>query len=328
MPKLEKLNKWQRWMKLLRHLDRKGQTVQQLTDRLRAEGIEVSVRTVQRDLKEMLEAHEGVESRGDKPIEWRWAEDATWASPEVDTTQAVAWALLEQYAVNLLPPAWFRGLTPFFNAARRGMTQSERAWLERVRVIPTAFSLQQPKIDLKVRDYVCEALKSSRQLRFTYRKGGVDEVHYEAVNPLALAQRDRELILVATHERSNGAPREFPIHRILGDIAVTDTRAIRPARFSIDDYIRTGGFQYSDGTLQIVTLDVAPWLVARLRETPLSDDQKIQSTSDGRALVTATVPKSLGFVWWLAGLGEDAQMVSNHVDGEQFPRAKERDATK
>jgi len=302
----EDVNKWQRWIWIMRLLDRKGATPQALAARLEEEKrVKVSVRTIQRDLNEMSECLE-IESTSGKPAAWRWRGDSPWrVSPEADATQAVAWTMLERMGQDLLPPNFLDALAPFFKAAKKGVTQRERMWLENVRVIPTAFSLKPPTITAKVRDWVCEALRDGRQISFDYRRMGEEVRHYDAVNPLGLVQRDRELILVATHAGSGGETREFLLHRIV-DVRLIDRIAVRPAGFSLDDYIAKGGFQYSDGTLRKVTLEVAPWLGVRLKETPLSDDQKIEPTEGGRWTVTATVPNSRGFEWWLMTMGEDA----------------------
>jgi hypothetical protein len=122
------------------------------------------------------------------------------------------------------------------------------------------------------------------------------------------------LILVATHAGSGGETRELLLHRIV-DVRLIDRNAVRPAGFLLDDYIAKGGFQYSDGTLRKVTLEVAHWLGVRLEETPLSDDQKIEPAEGGRWTVTATVPNSRGFEWWLMTMGEDAELLAG--EGEE-----------
>lgn len=299
------LNKWQRWLLIMRFLGRERSTPQELVVRFEQSGVKVSVRTIQRDLNEMSECLE-LESTDGKPAAWRWRRDSHWlVSPVADATQAAAWTMLERLGRDLLPPSWFDTLGPFFKAAKQGVTERERAWLDNVRMIPTAFSLQAPIITAKVRDWVCEALRDGRQLSFDYRRMGEEVRRYDAVNPLGLVQRDRELILVATHAGSGGETREFLLHRV-EEVRRIDRNAVRPAGFSLNDYIAKGGFQYSDGTLRKVTLEVAPWLGVRLKETPLSDDQEIEPAEAGRWTVTATVPNSRGFEWWLMTMGEDA----------------------
>jgi predicted DNA-binding transcriptional regulator YafY len=222
---------------------------------------------------------------------------------------------VERHARDLLPPSWLDELTPFFLAARRGMTRSQLDWLEQVRVIPTAFSLRAPKIEQKVQALVCEALKEQRQLRFTYRKAGETDVQYDAVNPYGLVQRDKELILLATHARSDDELREFLLHRIAWDIELLNEKRTRKAGFTLDDYIHKGGFQYSSNSMQRVTLRVPRWLAVRLRETPLSDDQTIAPIDSDTWTVRATVPDSEGFKWWLMTFGTDLNLVSSE-EGE------------
>lgn len=160
------------------------------------QGMQVSLRTVQRDLAELV-SHVPIESDDAKACGWRWKKDSAWlVSPEADASQAVAWAMLEQLAGGLLPPNIQRSIAPFFKAAARGMTKREQAWMEKVRVVPNSFSLLPPKISPKVHDLVCEALYEGKQLEFDYKREGETPKYYREVNPFGLVQVDRQLILV------------------------------------------------------------------------------------------------------------------------------------
>lgn len=304
--KLSSTNKWGRWLAIMQRLPRSGRkiTAEQLVQMLGEQGMRVSLRTIQRDLAEMMD-YIPIESDDAKERGWRWKKESAWlVSPEADASQAVAWAMLEQLAGGLLPPAIQRSLAPFFDAATRGMTRREKAWLEKIRVVPNGFSLLPPQISPKVHDLVCEALYQGKQLEFDYKREGETPKHYREVNPLGLVQQDRELILVATHAESENKPRHFLLQRFI-NLRPLEQVASKPPGFSLDNYIALGGFGFGSGTSKQVELHVVHWLGIKLMETPLSLDQKIVENADGSWIVTATVPDCQAFDWWVMSMGEN-----------------------
>lgn len=307
MPKkLSLTNKWGRWLAIMRCLPRPGRkiTVERVVQMLEEQGMETSLRTVQRDLAELVE-YIPIESDDARERGWSWKKDSAWlVSPEFDATQAAAWAMLEQLAGGLLPPNIQRSIAPFFKAATKGMTKREQAWLEKVRVVPNGFSLLPPKISPKVHDLVCEALYEGRQLEFDYMREGEAQKHYSEVNPLGLVQMDKQLILVATHAESGNEPRQFLLQRFI-DLRLREQVASKPTGFLLDDYIALGGFGFSSGKTKQVELYVVHWLGVKLLETPLSFDQKIVKSKDGTWVVNATVPDCQAFDWWVMSMGEN-----------------------
>lgn len=307
MPKkLSATKKWGRWLAIMRCLPRPGRkvTAERVVRMLDEQGMRVSLRTVQRDLSEMV-GHLPIESDDARERGWRWEKDSAWlVSPEADASQAVAWAMLEQLAGGLLPANIQRSLAPFFHAATRGMTKREKDWLDKVRVVPNGFALLPPNISPKVHDRVCEALYEGRQLKFDYMREGEIPTHYREVNPLGLAQVDKQLILVATHAESQNEPRQFLLHRFI-DLWVLEETAAKPPGFSLDGYIAMGGFGFSSGETKQVELHVVHWLGVKLQETPLSSDQKISENADGSWIVNATVPDCQAFDWWVMSMGEN-----------------------
>lgn len=307
MPKkLSLTNKWGRWLAIMRCLPRPGRkiTAERVVQMLAEQDMKVSLRTIQRDLAEMV-AYIPIESDDARERGWRWKKDSAWlVSPEFDASQAVAWAMLEQLAGGLLPPNIQRSIAPFFKAASRGMTKREQAWMEKVRVVPNGFSLLPPKISPKVHDLVCEALYEGKQLEFDYKREGEIPKHYCEVNPLGLVQVDKQLILVATHAESGNEPRQFLLQRFV-DLRMLEQAASKPPGFSLDDYIALGGFGFSSGKTKQVELHVAHWLGVKLQETPLSSDQKIVENADGSWIVNATVPDCQAFDWWVMSMGEN-----------------------
>ena len=70
-----------------------------------------------------------------------------------------------------------------------------------------------------------------------------------------------------------------------------------PDHFDLDAYIRAGGFEYPEGEpIPLVAL-FQRGAARHLRETPLSDDQRIVDEDDWRVRLTATVNDTALLRW-------------------------------
>ena len=88
-----------------------------IRDHLAALGIDVELRTIQRDLANLKE-HFPLECRKDcMPHSWRW-EKSTSPSGTLNVTQAVTLRLVEEQLQNLLSPRLIQELQPLFAQAK------------------------------------------------------------------------------------------------------------------------------------------------------------------------------------------------------------------
>ena len=148
----------------------KKASTRQLCDALAARGIEVNLRSIQRDL-ERLAPHFPITSDGNKPeAGWQWTKGATELSlPGLDDQAALAWVLAGQYLDALLPSDIKDVLSPRFEAARQILAKTPLArtkrWAERVVAKPKGFQLLPPKVVRGVPEAVQEALLNRKRLR-------------------------------------------------------------------------------------------------------------------------------------------------------------------
>jgi predicted DNA-binding transcriptional regulator YafY len=77
----------------------------------------------------------------------------------------------------------------------------------------------------------------------------------------------------------------------------------RPGGFNLDEYIQSGEFQYPVGPPIQLKAKFLRAAAAHLVETPLSDDQVIESLDADHVCVTATVRDTAQLDWWLLGFG-------------------------
>ncbi|MDW8468151.1 MAG: WYL domain-containing protein [Burkholderiales bacterium] len=205
---------------MLRLLPRypKKTTAREIRDRLAAQQLETTTRTVQRDLVELSRAFPIAFDGRSKPYGWSWAKDApSLALPSLTVAEAMTLQMVEQHLKGLLPASTVSVLEPYFRAAAERIEAAtgrrRHVWLDRVRVLPPAQQLLPPKVDPAVQAAVYEAVLERRRLRIHYvRRGETQPVEYEA-SPLAIVQRGPVTYIVATLFGYRD-PRLLALHRV------------------------------------------------------------------------------------------------------------------
>lgn len=299
------------WQILSRLPNGKWIGTRDLQEQLQREGIDISLRTIQRDLNQIAERFP-IENNGATPQGWRWKSDAPIQSiPHMNSSQAVTFMMVEEHLKHLLPPSLLAEINPWFDLARKSLSSHQnnvRQWINRVRIIPATQPLIPPVVDRKAQTAIYEALLQDRQLQCIYvkRNAQKEEKSY-VLNPLALVQRGAIIYLVCTRQDKSEV-QTFALHRFKS-ATVLDSRALHPVGFDIDQYIDTGtlGFRVD---LQQATEDVQ--LVLHMHqndamtfiESKLSKDQQITDLEDDMKRISATVPFNLQLVWWLRGFGQ------------------------
>ena len=284
-------------------------------------GYRITRRQVQRDLERLsgsFAIRPDVEKRG-YARGWSWDRGAEiLALPAMDPRTALMLRLIQQFAPQLLPPTVSDELRPYFRRAEETLKQGKDGglarWNDCVRVVPREMPLLAPKLDGAVARTVYDALLQGK--RFTARYASRSAVGKEPsdveINPLGLVVRGNVVYLVCTYWNYEDV-RQIPIHRIR-QAKVLEKDASRPKDFDLDGYIRSGAFQYPNGSAsgKAVALKVVcdKDIATHLAETPLSTDQVIKRLNDEEALVTATVQDAQQLEWWLRAFGDAVEVVA------------------
>lgn len=311
---------YRQWQILSRLTTGKWMGTRELQEILEREGVEISLRTIQRDLNQIAQRFP-IESSKTIPQGWRWRSDAPIQSlPHMTSSQAVTFMMVEEHLKHLLPPSLIEEMNPWFDLARRSLsTQNNvRQWINRVRIVPATQPLIPPVVDRQAQQAVYEGLLQDKQLECIYQgRGQNSEVKTYILNPLALVQKGSIIYLVCTrHDKSD--IQTFALHRFKS-ANVLNTRALHPVNFDIDEYIESGalGFRVNfDQPTENVMLKLhMPEADAHyFEESQLSRDQQIEKLDHGMALIRATVPFTSQLVWWLRSFGNKIQKIEpEHV---------------
>jgi predicted DNA-binding transcriptional regulator YafY len=290
--------------------------VRSLKDRLAEDGLAVSLRTIQRDLRQLegLPAFPLV-SRGEgKTVRWSWEKEAAALElPSMSPRQALAFCLAEDHLSPILPPSTLGLLAPHFERARQVLQSvwgtPTAAWAKKVRLIGRGPALAPPHIKPDIQLTVSQALFEDRQLQVFYRPRGKAEPKGYILAPLALVFRDGMGYLVATTQ-SDDQVRQFALHRIIKAHMLTSPSR-RPFDFDLDQYLYEKsefGYPVSTKAISFKALFDAD-AAFHLSERPLSKDQHLRQRKNGQVLVEATVRDTQELRWWLLGFGEGVEVL-------------------
>ncbi|WP_120430303.1 helix-turn-helix transcriptional regulator [Acinetobacter baylyi] len=301
---------YRQWHILSRLSTGKWMGTRELQEILEREGIDISLRTIQRDLNQIAQRFP-IESNKTVPQGWRWRADAPLQSlPHMTSSQAVTFMMVEQHLKHLLPPSLIDEMNPWFDLARRSLsTQNNvRQWINRVRIVPASQPLIPPTVDKNAQQAIYEGLLQDKQIECVYTPRNIqaDEKIY-ILNPLALVQKGAIIYLICTRHDKNEV-QTFALHRFKS-ANVLNSRAMHPVDFDIDEYIDSGAlgfrFDYAKPTEMIqLKLTMTENTAQSFYETQLTRDQKIIPIDENIVEVSANVPFTSQLVWWLRSFGK------------------------
>ena len=306
---------YRQWQILSRLSTGKWMGTRELQEILNREGIDISLRTIQRDLNQ-ISLRFPIESSKTTPQGWRWRSDAPIQSlPHMTSSQAVTFMMVEEHLKHLLPPSLIEEMNPWFDLARRSLSSQNnvRQWINRVRIVPATQPSIPPVVDKASQQAIYEGLLQDKQLECMYQgRGQQSEEKTYILNPLALVQKGAIIYLVCTrHDKTD--IQTFALHRFKS-ATVLNSRALHPVDFDIDGYIDSGalGFRvdFNKPTEMIqLKLTMSERDALYFEESQLSKDQTIHKNEFGLAEVSATVPFTSQLVWWLRSFGKKLKKI-------------------
>lgn len=316
---------YRQWQILSRLSTGKWMGTRELQEILLREGIDISLRTIQRDLNQISQRFP-IESNKTIPQGWRWRSDAPIQSlPHMTSSQAVTFMMVEEHLKHLLPPSLIDEMNPWFDLARRSLsTQNNvRQWINRVRIVPANQPLIPPVVERQAQQSIYEGLLQDKQIECVYQaRGHQGEDRTYTLNPLGLVQKGSIIYLICTRFDKSDV-QTFALHRFKS-AKVLDSRALHPVDFDIDAYIDSGalGFRvdFSKPTENVdlkLTMNEAD--AHYFSESQLSLQQKIEKLDNGLYQISATVPLTNQLVSWLRSFGKkiikiEPEMLENYVN--------------
>ena len=283
-------------------------------------GINVSARTVQRDMIALAEVFMDIESKmlKDGGFGWYWNDKAkVILLSGLSANQALSFILVKKYLSQLFPEATLKELEPFFEYSDKVLYSLEGnalvKWPEKIAVVHPVQPLLAPEINGNFQKIISTALLENKKLKLDYVRLDGERSKY-TVNPVGLVFRGHVIYLIAV-KVDTGEQRQFALHRIKK--AEQLPADADPITLTLQEYLEQGnmGFAWNAWntatSLQEITFKCIfeAKSAKYLTETPLSKDQEIIPYKDGYVIVKATVRYTEQLVWWIRGYGSAIEVL-------------------
>lgn len=279
-----------------------------LQEKLAERGFHVTLRSLQRDLKDRLSLQFPlVCEESERPYRWSFRADAQISLPGLDTPTALTLHLAEEHLRTLLPSSVADLLNPQFKAAQQhlqSLAHNDLAhWAKSVRALPNGKTLIPAPVNPSVWRDITEALLNKLQIHVSYLSRQYEEIRAYHLHPVGLVSRYSTSYLIAQVD-GYGNFRHFALHRIQ-QVGILAERTQTPTDFDLDAYIEGGAFSLRTHADTCLIADIHPQLAWILAETPLSTEQSIQPIEGSDWLrLEAQVPMDQETLWWINGLSD------------------------
>jgi predicted DNA-binding transcriptional regulator YafY len=291
----------------------------EIAEKLKDRGYEITVRTVQRDLKELSNIFPiELNSKNPRDYGWRWEKGHNLNIQGIGTSEALAMRLVELQLKQQLPHTMLDSLEGVFNIARKKLddlathdNRKAKDWLNKIRVVQAAQTLLPPSVDEAVQSAIYEAVLENRQIAAAYTAIGNATPKDYVLHPLGIIMRGSITYLLAT-VKDYPTPILFALHRFQS-AQLTIAAAKIPKGFSMDKSIAAGIADFAiHGEPVQLELRCSESVTNYLNETKLSEDQLITPETDGWKRVVATVNDTWQLRWWILGQGAEIEVCAPH----------------
>ena len=287
-------------------------TTKELQEYLRnQESIEVTERTIQRDLLALTEHLPLQCDDRNKPFGWSFRNDADLSIAAMDANTAITLDMVGRFLEKLMPVQALDSLKPQMDAAKSFLSnikhRGKTRWSDKVAMLPRGLPLIPARVNKVVLEAVYTALLEDRAMDVIRNKPD----RPERIHPLGIVHRGSVIYLVCGFW-DYPQVRQVAMHRIQ-KVQVLDEPCKKPAEFTtLQDYINSGEFSYMLGDKPIkLKARFYDGAGNHLRETPLSEDQRItDEDGDDEFTVHATVADTYELRWWLQGFGMGVEVLA------------------
>lgn len=282
-----------------------------IRERVARQGLNVDLRTIQRDLSDLKEKYPHVHSRKDGRSTLWWAEKSL-SRLSMLPTDAMNLTMIMDHATRFGMAAQVERLAPLRDYAvslLKGNRPSQDV-SNKITSNTRFITLQPSVVKQEVLDVIQQALLDGMSIEVLYQKRGADEPKLLQLKPLGLSYQDSNIYLSCVFKGlPQGSIAALPLHRfrtartMFEDIAAPEDYDINsvPAMRSLVG-LRT------DHPVQI-RLRVSHTLSERLQENPLTEDQTLEPETTDWWLMSGSIHLSQGLDLWLLSQGEHLEVL-------------------
>ncbi|PLA74865.1 hypothetical protein CYQ88_04540 [Hydrogenovibrio sp. SC-1] len=304
------LRQWNLLQKIPAH-PRKISTSDLLTA-LNNEGIEIGMRTLQRDLLLLSQIFPLVQDDRSKPYGWSWSEyDAGKHLPGFSPSVAMALLLTQKFLTPTFPKGQLELIERQFKQAEHVLETLKSDdllnWTEKVYIHPRGFQLQPCEISSEIASQIYEAVLIQKQLHVEYFSKTSNDIRSLTIKPLGLIFRDAMTYVICQSDEYDNYI-QLALSRFKKILEVGGSFEY-PADFSLTKFTQSGRVGFSLGNEEIeILLRFSNKAGSHLLETKINDSQT-HELQDDAILINTTVANNKELRWWILAFGDGVEVL-------------------
>lgn len=278
---------------------------------LKNEQIDVTMRTLQRDLHFLSQLFPLEMDDRSKPYGWSWSQyDAGRHLPGFSPTVAMALLMAKKFLTPAFPKGQLELIEKQFQQAENVLEKLDSKallnWKEKVYIHPGNFTLKPCEINPITASEIYEAVLFQKILCVEYFSKTSSAIRTMQVKPLGLIFRDAMTYVICQSDQHDHYI-QLALNRFN---TITDTGVFfdYPKEFSLTDYTRSGKVGFSLGEEIEIVLRFTAESGAHLLETPINDSQ-VHQIQENAIQIKAIVANNKELRWWILGFGDTVEVI-------------------
>ncbi len=290
--------------------EKRWMTAQQVKDALEEAGQVVTVRTLLRDLTDLI-VHGWVEKNDlGKPHGFRRSARAPELDIQVMTrTAAVMVKLAEAELAQLMPPSSRGEVEALCERADATLKlHGGEEFLKRLRALPGPLNRARIGARPGILEALVGALHDRKRIEVMYRKRRELAPTRYVLDPLGLVRVGAQVRLVAHKVNSDIVQQHFVLERF-DSVGQTTVDAVDPPGWDLDEHIASGAFAFRNSD-QIfdVCMELDGFYLMEVTEQPLSETQTFEQRPDGWWRLRAQLPDTHALRQLILGMGKHVRV--------------------
>lgn len=278
---------------------------------LKNEQIDVTMRTLQRDLLFLSQLFPLEQDDRSKPYGWSWSQyDAGHHLPGFSPSVAMALLMAQKFLTPTFPKGQLELIEKQFKQAEKVLEELDSkallSWKEKVYIHPRGMQLKPCEISPTIASEIYEAVLLQKTLSVEYFSKTSSTIKTMQIQPLGLIFRDAMTYVICQSDQHDHTI-QLALNRFK---TITDTgeRFDYPEDFSLTEYTQSGRLGFSLGHEIDILLRFTAKAGAHLLDTPINDSQ-IHEIQDDAIQVKATVANNKELRWWILGFGDAVEVI-------------------
>ena len=311
MPKKSNHDTLMRQWQLLKALPSGGSGIsaRQATEYLEDLGYQTDIRTTQRDLIKLKKVMDIECNDKSRPFGWRWQKGMGGDIPALDTSDALTLHLLGNRLKNLVPQSMINVLSGRIKKARNHLKNQPGNWHNKVGISEENLGYISPQFDPTIFESLKESLIKNCQIQVKYHSLQEPRAKDLRLHPLALVLRGVRTYLIArTHDAQDDRVMPYAVHRFKF-VNVLNHKKTRRKNFNLSTCLESDLMQFGVAEPIELTLKLDEVMYKILKETPLSNKQKLTKTESG-GLLSLPMRDSWSLKWWILSKSEHVEVLA------------------